>query len=182
MTNSNQKIEILQYNPSWAEEFKMYASKLNTTLGELAMSIEHIGSTSVVGLAAKPIIDIDVVISSRIILKKVIETLASIDYIHEGNLGVPGREAFMRAKGERHHLYVCSVDTPNLHNHLIFRDYLRTHSDDVRAYSELKKRLALQYYDNREMYTQSKTKFINDTLTKAKFEYGFHTFQSHPKY
>ena len=158
----------------------MYASKLNTALGELAVSIEHIGSTSVIGLAAKPIIDIDVIISSRIVLKKVIETLASIDYTHQGNLGIPGREAFVTEE-KRHHLYVCSVDTPNLHNHLIFRDYLRAHPNEVKAYSELKQQLAIQHYNNREMYTESKTKFIDNILAKARSEYGFHTFQSKKK-
>ena len=178
MTNCDRAIEIVQYDPNWAEEFRMYASELNTALGELAVSIEHIGSTSVMGLAAKPIIDIDVIISSRIVLKKVIETLASIDYIHQGILGIPGREALVKAEGKSHHLYVCSIDTPNLHNHLIFRDYLRTHPDRIKAYSELKQRLAIQHYNNREMYTESKTKFINNILAKARSEYGFHTFQS----
>ena len=181
MTNCDRAIKIVQYDPNWVEEFRMYASKLNTALGELAVSIEHIGSTSVIGLAAKPIIDIDVIISSRIVLEKVIETLASIDYIHQGSLGIPGREAFVKAEEKRLHLYVCSIDTPNLHNHLIFRDYLRTHLNEVKAYSELKQQLALQHYNNREMYTESKTKFIDNILVKAQAEYGFHTFQSKGK-
>lgn len=142
------------------------------------MSIEHIGSTSVVGLAAKPIIDIDVVISSRLHLKEVIEKLNSIDYVHQGNLGIPGREAFMwPEETRRHHVYVCSVDTPNLHDHLIFRDYLRTHPKTVLAYSNLKRRLALKYRNDRDGYTNSKTEFINSILAKARSEYGFNVLQ-----
>ena len=177
MTEPTSIIEVLEYDPSWSEEFQIYASRLGAALGQLAMNIEHIGSTSVVGLAAKPIIDLDVVISSRIVLKEVIAKLALINYIHQGNLGIPGREVFNCPEGKRHHLYVCSVDTPNLHNHLIFRDYLRTHPDAVRAYSELKRRLALQHHDNRELYNKSKTKFIQSILAKAQSQYGFQTSQ-----
>lgn len=128
-------------------------------------------------MVAKPIIDIDVVISSRILLEETIKRLSSIDYVHEGNLGIPGREAFRCSRRKRQHLYVCSVDTPNLHNHLIFRDYLRTHPDAVVAYSELKPRLAHKYHDNRNLYTVSKTEFIQKILVKTKSQYGFHLFQ-----
>lgn len=177
MNDSENTIEIVEYDPSWSDEFQIYASELHSVLGRLAMSIEHIGSTSVVGMAAKPIIDIDVVISSRILLEETINKLSSINYVHEGNLGIPGREVFRCNNQKRQHLYVCSVDTPNLHNHLIFRDYLKTHPDDVLAYSELKQRLALQYRNSRNLYTVSKTKFIQKTLVKAKSQYDFHLFQ-----
>ncbi|MEM7126499.1 MAG: GrpB family protein [Chloroflexota bacterium] len=78
-------VEVDDYDPKWADEFESYAGQLHTTLGDLVMSIEHVGSTSVVGLAAKPLVDIDVVISSRILLEKVIERLAALGYVHEGN-------------------------------------------------------------------------------------------------
>lgn len=178
MTNETDAIEVVEYDYSWQEQFQQYASNLDIVLDKLAMSIEHIGSTSVVGLAAKPIIDIDVVISSRLHLKEVIEKLNSIDYVHQGNLGIPGREAFMSPEGtRRHHVYVCSVDTPNLHDHLIFRDYLRTHPKTVLAYSNLKRRLALKYRNDRDGYTNSKTEFINSILAKARSEYGFNVLQ-----
>ena len=177
MSNRNPGIEVREYDSDWSRQFQVYASTLNRALGKLAMSIEHVGSTSIVGLAAKPIIDIDIVISSRLLLKQVIEKLASIGYSHQGNLNILGREAFTHSEDNQHHLYVCSIDTPNLHNHLIFRDYLRTHSNVVREYSKLKLQLAIQYRDDREGYTRSKTKFIQSILAKARAEYGFDTFQ-----
>jgi len=170
-------IEVVEYNPHWVEEFQTYARKLQSALGELVLSIEHVGSTSVRGLAAKPIIDIDVVISSRLILESVIERLAGIHYIHEGNLGIPGREAFTWPTSKRHHVYVCSVDTPNLHNHLIFRDYLRTHPEAVTAYSVLKKELAEKYRYDGDAYGVAKSQFIHETLATAKAAYGFDSFQ-----
>ena len=139
MTHPAHEIEVVDYDPRWPEAFGAYAATLRSALGDLVMSIEHVGSTSVVGLAAKPIIDIDVVISSRLLLKDVISTLAELHYAHEGNLGLPGREAFRWPQGRRHHLYVCSVDTPNLHNHLVFRDYLRRHPEAGRGLQRLEK-------------------------------------------
>ena len=173
-------ITVKPYDPDWAEEFKEYKQRLDSALGDLALSIEHVGSTSVKGLAAKPIIDIDIVISSRLILSSVIQRLKQIGYIHEGNTGIPGRESFRWPEGKRHHLYVCSVDTPNLHNHLIFRDYLRTHPEAAKAYAELKLALAHKYRNNMDAYGEAKSTFIQDILTRAKEEYGFHTFQPYP--
>lgn len=177
MSFSTPKIEILDYDPNWVREFESYAATLRSILGQLAISIEHIGSTSIVGLAAKPIVDIDVIISSRLLLKEIIIQLTKVNYIHQGNLGIPGREAFIWPKGKEHHLYVCSVDTPNLHNHLIFRDYLRKHPDKVREYGNLKKKLMREYVSDRTAYTTAKTKFIENILAVAREEYGFHTCQ-----
>lgn len=170
-------IAVLEYDPNWAEEFQTYAVELRSALGNLVMSIEHVGSTSVVGLVAKPVIDIDVVISSRIVLGQVIQKLAKLNYGHEGNLGIPGREGFMWPEGKRHHLYVCSVDTPNLHNHLVFRDYLRAHSEAVKAYGELKRELSERYINDMDAYGEAKTDFIQSIIAKAEASYGFHAFQ-----
>ena len=170
-------IDVVEYDPLWQDEFRSYYLVLRAVLGELIMSIEHIGSTSVIGLAAKPIVDMVIVISSRIQLKPVIDKLSERDYIHEGNLGIPGREAFMWPKGKRHHLYVCSVDTPNLHNYLIFRDYLRAHPDAVEAYSSLKRRLAKEYRNDMDGYGAAKTEFIQSTIARAIETYGFDRFQ-----
>ncbi|MEM9540459.1 MAG: GrpB family protein [Cyanobacteria bacterium P01_E01_bin.42] len=178
MTFLNSRIEICEYDPSWAKAFRDYAFTLQSVLGQLAMSIEHIGSTSVVGLAAKPIIDIDIAISSRLLLQETIAQLAKLNYTHQGNLEIPGREAFIQPQGtKQHHLYVCSVDTPNLHNHLIFRDYLRTHPDTVQEYGNLKKQLVQECGGDRNAYTMAKTEFIESILAKADAEYGFHTLQ-----
>ena len=177
MTRPAHKIEVVDYDPRWPQAFGGYAATLRAALGDLVMSVEHVGSTSVVGLAAKPVIDIDVVISSRLLLEDVIGVLAELHYVHEGNLGVPGREAFGWPQGRRHHLYVCSVDTPNLHNHLVFRDYLRRHPEAVAAYSDLKRRLARQHRENRDAYSEAKTAFIGSVLARAEDAYGFHTLR-----
>lgn len=159
---------IAPYNLAWPAQFEAIAAPIRAVLGPLAMSVEHIGSTSVVGLAAKPIIDLDVVISSRLVLPQVIEKLAELGYTHQGDLGIAGREAFKKAADIRHHLYVCSVDTPNLHEHLLFRDYLRTHPAEAAAYGALKMKLAEQYGEDRDGFTDAKTEFVQSILAQAK--------------
>ena len=99
---------IEDYDPRWPRIFEILRSRIAAVLNELAIAIEHVGSTAVPGLAAKPIIDIDVLIRSSTDLPAVIRKLAGLGYEHRGHLGVSAREAF-RAKPEvaQHHLYVC---------------------------------------------------------------------------
>ena len=174
---SSRIIEVVDYQPVWVDEFYSYAEQLKPVLEGSVIGIEHVGSTSVVGLAAKPIIDIDIVISSRVVLGQVLHMLATAGYQHTGNSGVPGREAFAWPSGKRHHLYVCAVNAPNLHNHLIFRDYLRAHSEVADTYGQLKKRLAREYRQDAEAYSKAKTEFIQQTLETATACYGNQTFQ-----
>ena len=128
-------IVVVPYDSNWKLQFETIRSEIQDALCELALSIEHVGSTSVEGLSAKPIIDIDVVIEDESKLQTVIEKLAVIGYEYEGNLGIVGREAFGYTGKEHlqnHHLYVCAKDSPELKRHLTFRDYLRSHKEAVR--------------------------------------------------
>lgn len=141
----------------------MIKDELTSALGQLAMGIEHVGSTSVEGLSAKPIIDIDVVIKDYTVLEEAVSALGAIGYRHEGDLGIAGREAFKYDGKEhlrKHHLYVCPEDSPELKRHIAFRDYLRTHSDAVREYSFIKEEGARAYPYDIDKYIEHKTPFI----------------------
>ena len=141
----------------------MIKDELTSALGQLAMRIEHIGSTSVEGLSAKPIIDIDVVIKDYAEFEEVVSILGAIGYRHEGDLGIAGREAFKydgKDHLRKHHLYVCPEDSPELKRHIAFRDYLRTHSDAVRQYSRIKEEGARLYPYDIDRYIEHKTPFI----------------------
>jgi GrpB-like predicted nucleotidyltransferase (UPF0157 family) len=117
---------IQDYDSSWPHAFSKLATGVKAALGSLIVTVEHIGSTAVPGLAAKPIIDLDVVLASPVDLPEAIRRLSSIGYVHEGDLGIPGREAFRSPLGEvRHHLYVLTVGANELRRHLAFRDALR---------------------------------------------------------
>ena len=176
---TKEPVEVVDYSSHWPSEFEALAAPIRAALGDLALAVEHIGSTSVPGLAAKPIIDLDVVISSRLKLPETLARLAALGYVHRSNLGIPGREAFHWIGPKRHHLYVCAVDTPSLRQHLLFRDYLRAHPAEAQAYGELKKRLAEQHRNDREAYGLAKTDFATRILSRAEAEYGSHQFQPH---
>jgi GrpB-like predicted nucleotidyltransferase (UPF0157 family) len=161
-------VVIIDYDPSWPATFEQLRDRLAATLGPLAVAIEHIGSTAVPSLAAKPIIDLDVVTADRADLPAVIQRLRPLGYHHEGDLGVPGREAFTTPTGAPpHHLYVCAVGTPALNRHLAFRDALRANADLARAYGDLKRDLAAKLGHFRTGYAEAKTRFVEDVLASA---------------
>lgn len=156
-------VVVLPYDEQWKHDFLQIKAELANVLRQLAIEIEHVGSTSVQGLSAKPIIDIDVVIKDYSELEDVISALGKIGYQHEGNLGITGREAFKYEGKEhlrKHHLYVCSEDSQELRRHIAFRDYLKTHPDAVREYSCIKEEGAELYPDDIDRYIEHKSPFI----------------------
>lgn len=157
------RVVVLPYDPGWKTDFEKIRRELEAALGELALRIEHVGSTSVEGLSAKPIIDIDVVIPDSGALPEAARRLASIGYSHEGDLGIPGREAFKyqsKPHLQAHHLYVCPRDSRELARHITFRDYLRRHPQAVKAYSEAKEAAAKQFPEDIEGYMTAKAPCI----------------------
>ena len=126
------------------------------------------GSTAVPGLAAKPIIDMDVLLISATDLPLVIVKLASIGYEHRGDLGVAGREAFRTPPNDLpHHLYVCPSSSPEYKRHISFRDHLRTHPTDANSYASLKRELVQKVGDDREAYTKAKSMFVAEILRRV---------------
>lgn len=156
-------VVVLPYDKQWKQDFLKIKSDIMTMLENLIIGVEHVGSTSVQGLSAKPIIDIDVVIKDETYLKVVISALEKMGYQHEGNLGIVGREAFKYDGKEhlkKHHLYVCPQDSLELKRHIAFRDYLRAHPDAILEYSLIKEEGAKRYPDDIEGYIAYKTPFI----------------------
>lgn len=159
---------IQDYDPLWPYLFEGLRSRIATVLADISDAIEHVGSTSVPGLAAKPIIDMDVLLKSSSDLPLAIARLASIGYEHRGDLGVTGREAFRApAREHAHHLYVCPPDSPAYLQHLSFRDYLCTHKNDADAYVKLKRELAARFTYDREAYNEAKSEFVRRILRRA---------------
>ena len=159
---------IEDYDPRWPQLFEMLRLPLAAVLNELADSIEHVGSTAVPGLAAKPIIDIDVLLRSSTDFPVVTRKLTELGYEHQGDLGICGREAF-RAKGAAipHHLYVCPPGSHEYDRHIAFRNYLRAHEADANAYALLKRELARKFGSDREGYNQAKSEFVRRILQRT---------------
>lgn len=132
-----------------------------------AEAIELVGSTSVEGLAAKPIIDIDIIYQNPQALTSIIAALSSIGYSHLGDLGIPSRDAFKSSVTlPRHNLYACLTDSLALRNHLTLRDHLRENSRDRYRYSKLKRDLAARYPNDIDAYIEGKTKLITEILSQ----------------
>lgn len=158
-------VVVLSYQESWKDDFEQISKELQEAAGKLVLRIEHVGSTSVQGLSAKPIIDIDLVIAIDTDLSEVIQKLAVIGYVHEGNLGIEGREAFAYSGKEHlqvHHLYVCPENSPELKRHLAFRDYLRSHPKAVLAYGKVKEEAAKLFPKDIDKYIAYKSSIIEE--------------------
>jgi len=161
-------IIVVDYDPNWPAIFECLRGRIADALGDVAAAIEHVGSTAVPDLAAKAIIDIDVVLASETMLPAAIERLARLGYSHRGDLGIPGREAFRApANDPMHHLYVCPPGSTEFLRHTAFRDYLRAHPEDARVYGDLKMALSERFRDDRTGYMNAKAEFVEDLTSKA---------------
>lgn len=164
------KVQVLDYDPRWPIQFDQLHNLLWPAVSHLATSIEHVGSTAVPGLPAKPIIDVDIVIPTRDSLPAITAALASLGYQHRGNQGIPDRDAYRLDEPIRtQHLYVCPAGSLPLHNHLVLRDHLRANDADRDAYAQLKQALAIQFPTDIDSYIAGKTSFILDILARYQF-------------
>lgn len=167
-----QSVTMAGYDPRWPEQFKELRDRIAAAMGPLVLAIEHVGSTSVPNMCAKPIIDLDVIVRPEDV-PAAISAVEALGYRHEGNLGVNGREAFRWvAEFPEHHLYVCPQGSPALERHLLVRDYLRRHPEAAREYAEVKRQLAQKYHDNRTKYQAAKAEFVDALMEKARQELG----------
>jgi GrpB-like predicted nucleotidyltransferase (UPF0157 family) len=155
-------IVIVDYDPAWPREFEWVRDRAAAALGGVALAIEHVGSTAVPGLAAKPVIDLVVVVEPDQV-QVAIERLSAIGYLPRGSQGVEGREVFDAPEGEprhHHHLYVSPTDSEELRAQLAFRDRLRESPELAAEYEALKRELAVRFRDDRPGYTEAKTEFV----------------------
>ena len=163
-----QKVIVLPYDKAWQSAFENIRLELKAVLGDSAIGIEHVGSTSVEGLSAKPCIDIDVIIRDYSSFDAVVQKLATIGYIHEGDLGIKDREAFTYADKPhllKHHLYVCPQDSQELRRHITFRDFLRNNPEAAKKYGQTKEQAALLFPDDIDGYIKYKTPCIEELYT-----------------
>jgi GrpB-like predicted nucleotidyltransferase (UPF0157 family) len=167
---SQRSVLVVEYDTSWPLTFATLRAPIWEALRGIALSVEHVGSTSVPGLASKPIIDIDAIVPSRAELPATIERLAALGYVHSGNLGIEDREAFESPGGlPAHHLYACVQGSAALANHLAVRDCLRRNPTVAAAYGQLKKQLEEQFPADIGSYIAGKTHFLLEVLRSAGF-------------
>lgn len=167
--------QVAPYDPSWPRAFEDEAARIADALGEVARRIEHVGSTSVPGLAAKPIVDIQVSVDAVQPMDPYRGTLEALGYTHI-SLPEPGDDVypyFLRPPRwpPSHHVHVCEWGGLEERRHLVFRDWLREHPDDRQAYEDLKKSLAEEVDPSDPAtffrYTDGKTDFVRAIEAKA---------------
>lgn len=155
------RVVVVDYDETWPGAFGQLRTLVWPAVRDFAVTLEHVGSTAVPGLAAKPVIDLCLVVPSTSDVPLGTERLTDLGYIHRGDLGVPEREAFAQPAGlPRHHLYLCPAKSLSLKNHVSVRDYLRGDPECARAYGALKQRLAREFPDDIDSYIAGKTSFI----------------------
>jgi len=159
------RVVVLPYDAKWKSDFENIRQEIENAIGDLIVVVEHVGSTSVDGLSAKPCIDIDVVIKDYSVFDDVVDKLKSIGYIHEGNLGIEDREAFKyldKPHLQTHHLYVCPQQSKELNRHITFRDFLRKTPEAVKKYGAVKEMAAQLFPDDVEKYIAYKSPCIEE--------------------
>jgi len=164
------RVVVRAHDPAWRLEFEQEAARISRALGELEVSLHHIGSTAIPGIPAKPIIDVLMVVAELVELDAKNSVLADLGYEALGEFGIPGRRFFRRSdeSGVRtHHVHAFEVRDPGIERHLAFRDYMIAHPAEARMYGELKRGLALRFPEDVDEYMRGKDAFIKEHEARA---------------
>jgi GrpB-like predicted nucleotidyltransferase (UPF0157 family) len=155
-------VRVVPYDPSWPHDFVRERESLEVVLDGAAKAFHHVGSTSVPGLASKPVIDILGEARDLALIDAGVDRLEALGYEARGEYGIDGRRYFSRAAGEgpKVHLHFFAEGHPRTARHLLFRDYLREHPVVASEYGELKRRLASRHPRDRDAYQEAKAAFI----------------------
>lgn len=169
LTHMARKIEILPSDPAWVQNYRDELIRFSGVLGPNLVAAHHIGSTAVPGLAAKPIIDILLVVRAFDALDACTDAMGELGYRGKGENGIPGRRYYQRLEGDQHlvHIHAFEEGHPEISRLLNFRDYLIAHPHTAEEYQALKQALAAQFRHAPAQYTQGKDNFIRAVDARA---------------
>ncbi len=148
--------------------FRAESARLTLAVSPLPLVLEHVGSTAVRGLVAKPVLDILAGYRDSTLRQACISSISAAGYLYRGEQGIPGRDFFRRGDPRAYHLHLAEVNSPFWHEHLAFRDLLRSDPAVQVAYGSLKQQLALQYPLDRGAYIEAKGPFVQEALRRAR--------------
>lgn len=163
-------VKLSHYSPRWRERYRAEARRLKRYTEGSTYLLEHIGSTAIPGLDAKPIIDMAMLIPSLHRLPLWIKRLEKAGYTYKGEYGLAGRHFFTRGNPVTHHFHLVAKGNVHWERWMLFRNFLRAHPEEAEKYNKLKNALALKYAHNRDAYTHAKTPLVKRLLKKAKNE------------
>jgi GrpB-like predicted nucleotidyltransferase (UPF0157 family) len=160
-------VRLVEYDSRWPALFSAEQHRLRAICGPIPLQFEHIGGTSIPGMRAKPVLDILAGRSDRTPIADCVAALTQAGYEHRGQQGVPGREFFRRGQPRAYHVHLAEKDSPLWRDYLVFRDYLRTHSEAARQFADLKRTLAARFPRDREAYINGKSARVREILQRA---------------
>jgi len=164
------KVRLSPYNPQWKKLYEQERERVVSVIGEYILDIQHVGSTSIPGVKAKPIIDIAIGVKDLRTGRNCIKPLEGLGYEYKHDAGIKGRHFFAKGseKNRTHYAHVEKLNGQLWKNHILFRDYLRTHEEAVKKYNKIKERLVKKYKDDRDSYAAEKNNFIEEIIRKGK--------------
>lgn len=173
-SSSTQPVEVVDYDPSWPRSYAEERDRIAAALGDSVTAIEHVGGTAVPGLPAKPVVDIMVGVADIERAGQAVAGLINLgyQYVPELESELPERRYFRRGSPESHHIHMVGVDSDFWEEHLLFRDYLRTHPQAAEEYGKLKRGLAGRFRLDRAAYRAGKLPFIDTVVAAARRETG----------
>ena len=162
-------VELLPYDYTWKDEFQKMKKDIEMALNGYAFDVQHVGSTSIEGCPAKPVIDINICIESLEYGNQLVPLLINIGYIYKGDDGIPGRHYFKKQENgvTVSHIHMCPIGNEIWKNQILFRDYMREHPEQLQEYIGLKRKLAILYPTDRASYSLGKKNFIENILVEA---------------
>ena len=162
------QIQLAPYESGWQIFFLEERDRLQAQIGEYVLDIQHIGSTSIPGMPAKPILDIGIAVTDFEEAVRCVTPLENLGYTYKGENGIPRRHYFGKGTPRTHHVHMLEIKSEAWRNHLLFRDCLIRNPEAALEYARMKQELAKQFANDREAYQVGKDSFIKSTLHKAR--------------
>ena len=160
-------VRLNPYTKDWERLFREEKSRLQIAVGLFVLDIQHVGSTSIPGMIAKPIIDIAIAVESFEEANVCIKPIESLGYQYRGENNIPRRHFFVKGNPRTYHIHINEIGSRDWNEQISFRDYLIHHQDIASGYAELKMELAQRYPTDRQAYSESKSPFIKHVVQLA---------------
>jgi GrpB-like predicted nucleotidyltransferase (UPF0157 family) len=163
-------VRLVPYTREWQRLFEEEKSRLQAAVGKYVLDIQHVGSTSILGMSAKPIIDIAIAVNNFEEAGVCIRPIEQLGYEYRGENSIPRRHFFAKGNPRTHHIHINEIGSHDWNDQIIFRDYLTQCPETAKEYAELKVELAQRYPTDRQSYLDGKAPFIERVLQLARSE------------
>lgn len=166
------ELRVSPYREEWKNLFEIEKRDIEEAIGDYIEDIQHVGSTSIPGMPAKPILDIAITVKNFEEARICIEPLCEREYTYKGENGIPRRHYFLKGEPCTHHIHLIEEDSEEWEKLILFRDYLRSHQNTAEEYKELKRNLLQKFRGDRKFYQAAKSDFVEAVIRKSRNQPG----------